>query len=178
MLFMFLNDALVTAGSSIIREGASINHRIALELFQEVNDPLQAQVETKLKTKPIVELPINTVISNLTQNNTVGDIIDHALGSTKRVNLCSRLFISSTLSTFGGTWAGNPATSSSSATIFARVTSPGPRGSQIGLVVTQSNPTAKFLGSLDSVYALLLWDCCLNFALLSREKRGSVMLLL
>jgi hypothetical protein len=55
--------------------------------------------------------------------------------------------------------------------MITSVASPRPDGTKIGLVMTQSNPTAQFLSCEEGVQALLLRDCCLNCAF-QQAKEG------
>ncbi len=61
ILFMFPNDALITAESFILHEGSSTKKRIIIELSQAANGRLHSRVETELKTEPVIGLPIAAV---------------------------------------------------------------------------------------------------------------------
>lgn len=64
VLFMFPNDALITAESFILHEGSNAKKRIILELSQVETGPPRARVETELKTEPVVELPITAGVDS------------------------------------------------------------------------------------------------------------------
>lgn len=56
--------------------------------------------------------------------------------------------------------------------MITSVAAPRPEGSRIGIVMTQSNPTAQFLSCQDGVRGLLLRDCCLNCAFRQAKEGG------